>query len=375
MDTIHIISTGCSFSDIGDDKLIIPNNDLKNGTPAVDSLCNPINTIKYLNYLAYELNYTNNNCIIHTIGKGSSGNHTIFHLYKNKVNELINSGINPKNIYSTIQLSSIARPTHCMIDNYINIDNYQYDYVNAFEQLGIESYRILIEKHIENIENIINFNLNNKIYNYKIFFGWATYFKDELIEMGLYDRLVKLKELNLVPFKYSDKQDILNKNCSAKLKLINLFKNEKEIQIVKGDEFGGMAEICREYTNLDEYFYCSYSDSHLNGFGNYIFYANFYRNLFVEWNLLDTENKIEEDTPFWNKLKTHFLVQQYAFKESKHTDIHQSEKHKNEFIDIVKNTLFKEIIENEKRIQLEIDRINEQIYIENFIRNEKQSNQ
>jgi hypothetical protein len=364
MDTIHIISAGCSFSDIGDDKLIIPNNDLKNGTPAVDSLCNPINTIKYLNYLAYELNYTNNNCIIHTIGKGSSGNHTIFHLYKNKVNELINSGINPKNIYSTIQLTSIARPTHCMVDNYINIDNYQYDYVNAFEQLGIESYRILIEKHIENIENIINFNLNNKIYNYKIFFGWATYFKDELIEMGLYDRLVKLKELNLVPFKYSDKQDILNKNCSAKLKLINLFKNEKEIQIVKGDEFGGMAEICREYTNLDEYFYCSYSDSHLNAFGNYIFYANFYRNFFIEWKLLNTTNKIEQDTQFWDKLKAYFLVQQYAFKQSKHTDIHQSEKHKNEFIDIVKNTIFKEIIEKEKRIQLEIDRINELRYIE-----------
>jgi hypothetical protein len=187
--------------------------------------------------------------------------------------------------------------------------------------------------------------------------------------------LIKLKELNLVPFNYSDKQDILNKNCSVGLKLINLFKNEKEIQVVKGDEFGGMAEICREYTNLHEYFYASYTDSHLNGFGNYIFYTNFYRNFFIEWKLIDTENKIEKDSRLWDKIKTYFLVQQQAFKESKNNEIHESEKNKNEFIDNIKNTLFKKIIENEKRIQLEIDKINEQEYIENYIQNEKQSNQ
>jgi hypothetical protein len=375
MDTIHIIIAGCSFSDIGCSKLILPNTDTRDGTYSVDSLSDPVNTLKYINYLSCELNYTNNNFIIHSIGKGSSGNHIIYHLYKNKVNELINSGINPKNIYSTIQLTAIARPTHCIVDGHINIENYQYDYINKFEQLGIDSYKILIEKHIENIENIINFNLNNKIYNYKIFFGWATYFKEELIQMGLYDKLIKLKELNLVPFNYSDKQDILNKNCAIRLKLINLFKNEKEIEVVKGDEFGGMAEICREYTNLDEYFYASYTDSHLNGFGNYIFYTNFYRNFFIEWKLIDIENKIEKDTPFWNKIKTYFLVQQQAFKESKNNEIHESEKNKNEFIDNIKSTLFKEIIENEKRIQLEIDKINEQEYIENYIQNEKQSNQ
>jgi hypothetical protein len=349
MDTIHIIIAGCSFSDIGCSKLILPNTDTRDGTYSVDSLSDPVNTLKYINYLSCELNYTNNNFIIHSIGKGSSGNHIIYHLYKNKVNELINSGINPKNIYSTIQLTSIARPTHCIIDGHINIENYQYDYINKFEQLGIDSYKILIEKHIENIENIINFNLNNKIYNYKIFFGWATYFKEELIEMGLYDRLVKLKELNLVPFNYSNKQDILNKTCAGGLKLINLFKNEKEIQIIKGDEFGGMAEICREYVNLHEYFYASYTDSHLNGFGNYIFYTNFYRNFFIDWKLIDIENKIEKDSRLWDKIKTYFLVQQQAFKQSKDKEIHQSEKNKNEFIDNIKNTLFKEIIENEKK--------------------------
>ena len=47
----------------------------------------------------------------HNVGVGSAGNHVITHRYRKKIKELIDKGINPKNICGTIQLSGLARAT------------------------------------------------------------------------------------------------------------------------------------------------------------------------------------------------------------------------------------------------------------------------
>ena len=39
-------------------------------------------------------------------GKGSAGNHVIFHNYKKRIQELLNKGINPKNIYGSTKLDA-----------------------------------------------------------------------------------------------------------------------------------------------------------------------------------------------------------------------------------------------------------------------------
>jgi len=362
---------GCSFTESGN-TLYTTNRTPKNiNIFNISTLSQASNNIKYVDYLCQELSYNNIDVEIHNIAKGSIGNHIIFHLYKEKINELFSLGIKPTQIYSTIQLSSIARPTQCLLDSeYLKkIPNYEYDYID--NMYDIKTYNELLVKHIDNIENIINFNLTNKIEHFKLFFGWATYFKDELLTAGLYEKLKSLSK-HLIYINYTDKQDVLNRNCTTGLNLLYLFKNNTKIQLVKGDEFGGMSEICREYTNYDDYFYCTYSDSHLNGFGNYVFYSKFYRNFFVEWNLLTTENKIETDTLLFDLLKLYFESVKFVFKKSKTLNIHD-ENIRIELTNEIRNTIFKEIIETQKLIRIEMDKINEQKYIDKYFPSQKQS--
>jgi hypothetical protein len=371
MKKIYIVTAGCSFTQSGHKLYNISKNKRTDTTFTSNNLSSVGNVIKYIDYLIYELNDNNIDVEIHNIAEGSIGNHIIFHLYKEKINELLSLGINPHQIYSTIQLTSIARPTICLLDSeYLKkIPNYEYDYIDNIHNL--KTYNTLLVNHIDNIENIINFNLINKIENFKLFFGWATYFKDELINADLYEKLKSFNK-HLLYIKYSDKPDILNKNPTTRLKLISIFKDSIQLKVVKGDEFGGMTEMCREYTNYDDYFYCSYDDSHLNGLGNYIFYSNFYRNLFVEWNILDIENKIEKKEDTFNILKAYFQSQKLIFKKSENVDI-KNEIVKIQLTDEIRNTIFKEIIETQKLIRIEMDKINEQKYIDKYFPSQKQS--
>ena len=53
----------------------------------------------YQYFLIYELIKKCREFEFHNLGKGSAGNHVIFHNYKKRIQELLNKGINPKNIF------------------------------------------------------------------------------------------------------------------------------------------------------------------------------------------------------------------------------------------------------------------------------------
>ena len=231
---------------------------------------------------------------VHNIALNSAGNHLIADLYKEKITELLKNGVSPKNIIGTIQLSSLCRPTHSL-ENEELLKKYEWDYIDNLDKISFD-FKTLLTKHIENIENLIEFNKKNKITKFKLFFGWAIFFKDELVDYKLYDRVKAIED-----YLYYEEYSLFGKT--------NLLNTSNS----KG-EFGGINEYCLQNLNVDEHFYCSKTDSHINSFGNLFFYENVYRTWFLKWKIFKTkEYQKENKLDFISKKAQQSFLDSYKF--------------------------------------------------------------
>ena len=77
-----------------------------------------------------------------------------------------------------------------------------------------------------------------------------------------------------------------------------------------------MTEFIRDNVNEDEYFYVAKWDTHLNTFGNYIFYKHYYRKLFENWKILNDKNLIETVYLKWEMFKKIFKINHQSFLQS-----------------------------------------------------------
>ena len=191
MEKIYIVTAGDSFTD--SHMPFISSDDRNTYLGLQDKLtnyiemCGPDYSLRYQYFLINELWERNVSFEFYNLGKGSAGNHVITHNYRKKVKELLDSGVNPKHIYGTLQLSGLVRQTDPIYEiefDLPNVEGKEWDYINNMNPT-VSTYKNVLEAHISNIENIIEWNKQNGIEHFNIFFGWAVYYSNELIEYGL----------------------------------------------------------------------------------------------------------------------------------------------------------------------------------------------
>jgi hypothetical protein len=303
MEKIYIVTSGCSFTDSH-----IRESSNKKNTILRSFFEHPLKhdvvtnqSYRYQNFLTYELYKKNIEFEHYNVAMGSAGNHIIKNLYFEKINELLNNNINPDQIYGTIQLSGLYRPTDCA-DGFKKYNEWIYDYFesNLFNEKS--NYKNLLEKHIDNINDIISFSKEKNIKT-KIFWGWANFTKTELKEYDVYEKFENIDKDYLINFDFNENYDTAmttpTNGFNWLTKQFNKILN-KDVWKIEADKYGGMMEIVREFKNENQYVYMTEWDVHLNSTGNYLFYKNFYRKLFENWNILS--NDCLYDNP---KYKTH----------------------------------------------------------------------
>ena len=121
----HIIFAGCSFSDDG---LRTDNFDQSQYSKNMNLIeLNYPSTVKIHQLLTFDLITQNiNDVVIHTIARGSYGNHVIFDKLKNKVEEIKRMYPEPE-IFAVVQLSAFARDGVGGTP-WIDVSQYPFDY-------------------------------------------------------------------------------------------------------------------------------------------------------------------------------------------------------------------------------------------------------
>ena len=301
MEKIYIVTSGDSFTD--SHLPFISSDDFDSQLGLLDKieknareLFQADYSLKYQYFLIYELIKKGIPFEYYNVGKGSAGNHVITHRYRKQINELLNRGINPNNIYGTIQLSGLCRQTDPMYEiemDLPNVDGANWDYINNVDP-NTQKYSDVLNAQIDNLENIINWNKENGIIHFNMFFGWATYYDDELVQYNAKNKFDKLDRNFILLYEYKESIDPQYNNCVGIKKIINsLFNGEKHL--IAAGKYGGMSEIAKEECEVDKYPYVSLRDPHLSTFGNYSFYKKYYRILFEKWNIIDNNNSFEEE--------------------------------------------------------------------------------
>jgi hypothetical protein len=322
MNKIYIVTAGDSFTD--SHMPFISSDDSTTYLGLHDKLtnhiqmCGPDYALRYQYFLINELWESGVNFDYYNVGKGSAGNHVITHRYRKKIQELLDKGVDPKNIYGTIQLSGLVRQTDPIYEiefDLPNVEGAEWDYINHMNPT-VSTYKNVLEAHISNIENIIEWNKDKGIEHFNMFFGWAVYYEDELNKYGLKERFDAIDKNYFYTYEYRQSNDLMTTSCVGTKKVLKTIFGIKENYIIAADKYGGMSEIVRDNTNEDEYFYIAKWDAHLNTFGNYTFYKNYYRKLFENWGIVGSDNLIEIVTLKWEMLKRIFKINNKSFLES-----------------------------------------------------------
>ena len=322
MEKIYIVTAGDSFTD--SHMPFISSDDSNTYLGLHDKLTNPIEmcsvdySMKYQYFLINELYESGAKFDYYNVGKGSSGNHVITHRYRKQVQELLDKDVDPKNIYGTIQLSGLCRQTDPIYEiefDLPNVEGAEWDYINNMNPT-VSTYKNLLEAHIANIENIIQWNKDKGIEHFNIFFGWAVYYEDELIEYGLKERFEAIDRKYFYTHEYREATDLMTNTCVGTKKVLKTIFGIKENYIIAAGKYGGMTEIVRDNTQENEYYYIAKWDPHLNTFGNYIFYKKYYRKLFENWNIVNESNLIESVYLKWEMFKKIFKINNDCFLDS-----------------------------------------------------------
>ena len=327
MDKIYIITAGDSFTDSHMPYITTDNKHtylgLSDKLTYYKELCLPDYSLKYQYFLINELWESGVNFDFYNIGKGSCGNHVIFHRYKQKVNELLKKGVNPKNIYGTLQLSGLARSTNPVYEielNLSNIEGAEWDYIDNLNPT-VNLYKDVLEAHISNLENIIQWNKDNGIEHFNMFFGWAIFYENELIEYNLKERFELIDRNYFTYFDYKERVDVIKHNCVGVKQILKTIFGIKEKYIIQSGKYGGMTEFVADRTIDSQKYYMSHYDSHLNTYGNYKWYAEYFRNLYVQWGVLNEVNLIEQNQKLNNILhkifnvNTDYFIDSYKYRQ------------------------------------------------------------
>ena len=273
----HIIFAGCSFSDDG--KM---NDDFDyskyNKDMSFEDLSYPI-TIKMHQLLAMDLENQNvNDVTIHTIARGSYGNHVISDMFIKKVNELKENYPDDK-IYGIVQFSALFRNGLNINVPNINQKDYPYDYVTddmAFKNKY--DFSSIYNKHVDNIIDLKNFCNKSSIESY-FYFGWANIFENDVINYDMIDKIKKL-ETFINFFEYKDVYDEIGFYCSGnkpvKLKEYSYLGNGG-LYHVTSDKYGGLIEYGREHLDIGKRYHLIY-DPHPNSNCYYIYYNDILKN-------------------------------------------------------------------------------------------------
>lgn len=322
MEKIFIVTAGDSFTDShmpfisSDDSTTY--NGLNEKLTNYKEMCGPDYAFKYQYFLINELWENKVNFDYFNLGKGSSGNHVITHRYRQKIQELLDKGINPKNIYGTLQLSGLVRQTDPVYEiefDLPNVKGAEWDYINHMNPT-VSTYKDVLEAHIKNIEDIIQWNKDKGIEHFNMFFGWSVYYEDELTQYGFKDRFDAIDKEYFFRYEYKEANDVITNTCVGTKKVLKTIFGIKEKYIIEAGKYGGMTELIRDNTNEEEYFYIAKWDPHLNTFGNYIFYKEYYRKLFQNWGILGDNNLIETVFLKWEMFKRIFKINHQSFLQS-----------------------------------------------------------
>lgn len=294
MKKIHVIFAGDSFSDDGrgDDKFdleYLKSDDIKYG-----NMCVPT-TIKLHSFFAVDfVNQNKNNIIVHTLGRGSYGNHVITDVFKQKVNEIKLENPNDE-IYGIIQFSAFVRYglNNSGSNQDLKIKDYPYDYMNENSQEISE--REIFVKHFENIENLNKFCLDHQVKHF-MYFGWANIFSKDIKRLHLENEVSSLKKI-MNFYEYKNNEDEIPHYCAGYKEVKqsnNLFLGTNKTYYITGDYFGGLSEYCRDRLEMGERYNLIF-DPHPSTKAYHLFYMEIIRKFFIEDGLI-------EDRPLPNKI-------------------------------------------------------------------------
>lgn len=277
---IHIIFAGCSFSDEG---VFCDDFNIKTLKEEItyESLQSP-STLKVHKYFALDLiNQNIDNVKIHTIARGSYGNHVIFDKLKNKVFEIKKKYPNDI-ICANIQLSALIR-NGIMSGLDINVLDYPYDYSTT----PIDNFDVLkkhFEKHIQNIEDIYNFCNDHSIKNI-IYFGWANLFTSDFKLFNLDYKIPELKKI-MYFYEYKESYDEMLTYCSGnKTTSISKIINNIKTYYVPSDKFGGITEYGRDHLEVGTRYHLHF-DAHPSSQTYKVFYDGIIKQWFIDIGIL-----------------------------------------------------------------------------------------
>lgn len=285
----HVIFAGCSFSDDGS---LSDNFDSSQYSKKMNlnDLRYPV-TVKSHQLLTFDLiSQDINDVVIHTIARGSYGNHVIFDKLKSKINE-IKKGYSDPEIFAVVQLSAFARDG-VKSTSWIDVEKYPYDYpsknLNYFDFSGMKHF---FEVHLDNLIDIKNYlQHENVIFNF--YFGWANIFSEDVTAYGLHDRIEELRKfINF--YEYENTIDEIGVYCAGKKVITDSSsKNEifEKLYKIRQDKFGGLIEYGRDHLELGERYHLIF-DPHPSSKTYYIYYKNVLREWFYQTKILK-ENKM-----------------------------------------------------------------------------------
>ena len=185
----NIIFVGDSFSDDCKRTDLLNLNYLRHIT--YDYLGSP-GTVKPSTFFGLDIvNQNKKDFNVHTLGRGSYGNHVISKTLFDKVNEIRQES--DEKIYAVIQLSALVRNGIDIRKNIqeINIDEFPYDYIPDKEIMGHKDMKDVFNVHFDNIENIDRFCKENNVETL-IFFGWSVIYDYDIVSFNLHDRIEKI---------------------------------------------------------------------------------------------------------------------------------------------------------------------------------------
>ncbi len=264
----HIIIVGDSFSDVNLRSEIYDYNfvNLKNITSLITG-----GSIKPATQICLDVidQKKQKDILIHTVAKGSAGNHYISDKLYEKVQQIKNNNISDE-IYAIIQLTAFFRNDQNLKSNikHIDVEKYKYDYYNFDSELSFSELKQNYLKHLENIENIHNFCESNGI-NKIMFFGWSTIYDQDLLTFKISDKVKQIENF-VTFFPYEKSLDEMESYCAG-LKHVQLLDNNSKLYYVGPNKYGGMTDFIRNYVPIGERYIMSY-DAHLTSKSNVIFY-------------------------------------------------------------------------------------------------------